>query len=186
MSGKEKRRINVPALFATCLYIGKIPVMPGTLGALLVYPVYLLILCMSNDVDVVVSALSYIIALIIVPSLWSISDYSNAINQQDHRSIIIDEFIGQSIALMFAIHYIAQMELFTCTHFYCQSEHVAFFVSFVLFRYFDIAKPLGIRWLERKVQNSIGVIIDDIVAALYSGAVMITFYWVYGFISTYI
>lgn len=40
--------------------------------------------------------------------------------------------------------------------------------AFVLFRLFDIVKPPPIRWLDARIKNGIGVMIDDLVAAFYT------------------
>jgi len=40
-------------------------------------------------------------------------------------------------------------------------------LGFGLFRFFDIVKPLGIRWIE-KAPGGIGIVMDDVVAALYA------------------
>jgi phosphatidylglycerophosphatase A len=41
-------------------------------------------------------------------------------------------------------------------------------VAFVLFRFFDIYKPWPIRQLDRKVSGGFGIMIDDIVAAVFT------------------
>ena len=41
-------------------------------------------------------------------------------------------------------------------------------ISFVFFRYFDIAKTWPIHSLEKKLKNAFGIMIDDIGAALYA------------------
>jgi phosphatidylglycerophosphatase A len=43
--------------------------------------------------------------------------------------------------------------------------------AFVLFRFFDIVKPLGIRQLE-KISNGWGVMMDDILAGVYANIVL--------------
>jgi phosphatidylglycerophosphatase A len=44
--------------------------------------------------------------------------------------------------------------------------------AFLAFRFFDIAKPWPISWLESRVKGGLGVMIDDVVAALYAAAVL--------------
>ncbi len=41
-------------------------------------------------------------------------------------------------------------------------------LAFVLFRFFDIVKPFPIRWVERRFKNGFGVMIDDVVAAIFA------------------
>ena len=49
------------------------------------------------------------------------------------------------------------------------------FVSFVLFRIFDILKPYPINKIDAEMKNGLGVVLDDIVAGIYSAGVLIIF-----------
>ena len=53
----------------------------------------------------------------------------------------------------FLIHYILELELL---------------LAFILFRIFDILKPLPINIIDKKIKNGLGVMLDDIVAAIYA------------------
>ncbi|GGE63397.1 MAG TPA: phosphatidylglycerophosphatase A [Paenalcaligenes hominis] len=44
--------------------------------------------------------------------------------------------------------------------------------AFVSFRFFDVIKPTPIRWFDQRVGGGFGVMLDDIIAALYSLLVM--------------
>jgi len=39
-------------------------------------------------------------------------------------------------------------------------------LGFVLFRVFDIAKPWPIRWVDRRVTGGLGIMLDDLIAAI--------------------
>ena len=41
--------------------------------------------------------------------------------------------------------------------------------GFVLFRFFDILKPWPSRWIDTKVQGGFGIMLDDVLAAIYAG-----------------
>jgi hypothetical protein len=43
---------------------------------------------------------------------------------------------------------------------------IFYFVSFVLFRLFDITKPLFIGWVDRRMTNAFGVMLDDVLAGV--------------------
>ena len=75
----------------------------------------------------------------------------DANKKSDPKEIVIDEFIGQSLVLVF-IPLLWQI----------------YILGFVLFRFFDIYKPFPINFIEKKYQNAFGVIFDDIIAAFYS------------------
>lgn len=66
----------------------------------------------------------------------------------DGGPIVVDEAIGQSIALLFVPHTL-----------------VAFGAAFFLFRVFDVWKPLGAREIQ-KLPGGYGVVADDIIAGL--------------------
>ena len=46
---------------------------------------------------------------------------------------------------------------------------------FILFRYFDIKKPFPINFFDKKFKNSLGVILDDVLAGLYVVLTLIIF-----------
>ena len=73
---------------------------------------------------------------------------------KDHNRVVIDEVAGMCITLLFIpveIKYVA--------------------LGLVLFRFFDIVKPLGIRKLE-KWPGGWGVMADDVLAGIYANVVM--------------
>lgn len=73
---------------------------------------------------------------------------------QDSPKFVIDEIAGMLISLMF-------------TPFAWKTALIAF----VLFRFFDILKPFGIRSLE-KVPGGWGVMLDDILAGIYANILL--------------
>ena len=78
---------------------------------------------------------------------------------------MIDEFIGQSIPVLTIYNFIDKNNL----------NHFIFFtlISFILFRIFDILKPYPINKIDRDMKNGFGVILDDIVAGLYSAIILL-------------
>ncbi|MEK7330184.1 MAG: phosphatidylglycerophosphatase A [Candidatus Eisenbacteria bacterium] len=66
----------------------------------------------------------------------------------DARPIVVDEAVGQSLALLFVPHTVP-----------------AFAAAFVLFRIFDVWKPLGAREIQR-LPGGLGVVADDVIAGL--------------------
>ena len=66
----------------------------------------------------------------------------------DAKPIIADEVVGQSLALLRVEH-----------------NPVAFLASFVLFRIFDVWKPLGARQAQR-LPGGLGVVVDDVIAGI--------------------
>ena len=50
------------------------------------------------------------------------------------------------------------------------------FLSFILFRFFDIVKPFPINIVDKKMKNGLGVMLDDIIAGIYSTIVIYIIY----------
>ncbi|OOF53672.1 phosphatidylglycerophosphatase A family protein [Rodentibacter trehalosifermentans] len=74
----------------------------------------------------------------------------------DHGSIVWDEFVGVFIVLA-AIPTLSLPWILT---------------AFGLFRFFDILKPFPIRFFDKKLESGFGIMIDDVLAAIYGVAVI--------------
>jgi phosphatidylglycerophosphatase A len=77
----------------------------------------------------------------------------------DAHPIVIDEVVGQSIALLFAPHNVW-----------------AFAASLVLFRIFDVWKPLGANQAQ-KLPGGWGIVADDVIAGLTACGVLQVGLW---------
>ena len=49
-------------------------------------------------------------------------------------------------------------------------------LSFILFRFFDILKPFPINIVDKKIKNGVGVMLDDIIAGIYSTIIIYIIY----------
>jgi len=56
-----------------------------------------------------------------------------------------------------------------------------FFLAFFLFRFFDILKPFPINIIDKKMKNGLGVVLDDIIAGIYTSITILIFGYVYAF-----
>ena len=135
-------------LLATGFGSGLAPYAPGTMGTLV--GVVICLLCLP---------LPWPLRLLIVIALSALSIYvaqqaEKIYQKKDDQRIVIDEIIGIQIAML----PVAITVLHLC-------------VGFVLFRIFDILKPFPINNLQR-LPGGWGVVIDDVVAGIYAGAVM--------------
>jgi len=75
----------------------------------------------------------------------------------DHRSLVWDEFTGQWIALLPALH--GPWWTVVC--------------GFVLFRLFDVWKPWPIAWFDRRVKGGLGVMLDDVIAGMFAAVALL-------------
>ena len=53
-------------------------------------------------------------------------------------------------------------------------------VSFIGFRFFDILKPFPINYIDKNFKNGLGVVLDDIIAGIYTTIVLYIFIIIYG------
>ncbi|MDB4927140.1 phosphatidylglycerophosphatase A [Mucilaginibacter sp.] len=95
---------------------------------------------------------------VIALGIWS-GNKVEPIWGKDHNRVVIDEVAGMFISLLFVpvtLHYIL--------------------IAFVLFRFFDILKPLFIKRLEL-LPGGWGVMMDDILAGVYANIILQTVVW---------
>lgn len=85
------------------------------------------------------------------------------LNKSDPPEVIWDEFTAIPIVFIFCLEDLNLESLNRCLLFLC--------VGFILFRIFDIAKPIGIQKLQ-SLPNGLGVMIDDLAAALVSACLL--------------
>ncbi|HKL52871.1 MAG TPA: phosphatidylglycerophosphatase A [Wenzhouxiangellaceae bacterium] len=80
---------------------------------------------------------------------------SKRLGVHDHGGIVWDEFVGIWLLLVLVpFHW------------------TWWLAAFLAFRFFDVAKPWPIGWLDRRVHGGFGIMLDDLIAALYAAAVL--------------
>ena len=137
----------------TLFGIGHIKYAPGTVASFVTCLIYYpLILIKINFIYLLI-----IFLILLIYSIILIDKLSHHFKEKDPKEIVIDEFIGQSIPLIFMSEYIISSK-----------NPLLFFLAFFLFRFFDILKPFPISLIDKKIKNSFGVILDDIIAGIYS------------------
>lgn len=142
-------------LIATSFGAGFSPVAPGTMGALVAILVwYILSLCMAYST--LQWTLAGLIVVFTIIGVWS-ATVSERYWGEDPSKVVIDETVGEWIALL-AVP---------------AGQHWAYVVAaFVLFRFFDIFKPLGVRSMEN-LKGGYGIMADDILSGVYAAVVML-------------
>ena len=97
-------------------------------------------------------------------SLLSIQIYLKTYGDKDHQSIVIDEFLGQYVAL------------FSIPLFELENNFINISIIFLLFRFFDISK-VGLRRIE-KIPGVFGILFDDIIGGIYTiSVIFLLFLW---------
>lgn len=138
---------TVILFFATGAGTGYFPWFPGTAGSLVAIPLSLAL----NQIAVKSFSLSLLtLAGFVVVATWFCQKGGEILHEKDSRKIVIDEIAG-----------------FLCANFLSPAGLKSTAAAFILFRFFDIIKVFPARRAE-KVQGGVGVILDDLVAALYT------------------
>ena len=131
---------------------GLAPVAPGTIGSLPGMLLFWLTMGYGPYVQLGVAA------GLIVAGIWICGESARRIGVHDHGGIVWDEIAGMYVTLMVA-----------------PVSVVGWALAFVLFRFMDIVKPWPIRDLDHRIEGGLGIMLDDLVAALYA-AVLLGFY----------
>ena len=144
---KKYLKLTNPIHFlAVGLGSGLSPIMPGTMGSLMAIPLWLLFWGLQP-------ALYWVFILVaFVFGCYLCQKTSDDTHTHDSGHIVWDEFVGMWITLYF----IPQFSILWVT------------IAFVAFRLFDMAKPWPIRWFDKRVQGGFGIMVDDVIAAIFS------------------
>lgn len=151
----------LPMLVGTGFGSGFSPWAPGTAGALLATLVWFgLSACLPGTYVLWTTVL--LILLFTGAGVWA-AGRLEAWWGEDPSRVVVDEMVGVWLSLLAA-----------------PAGHLWYGVgAFALFRLFDIAKPLGIRRMER-LGGGVGVMADDILAGVYGFILLILVRWLAG------
>jgi phosphatidylglycerophosphatase A len=133
---------------------GLAPFAPGTVGSL---PGVLLAWLML-DMGIYFQ-LGVAVALSLA-GIWICGESARRIGVHDHGGIVWDEICGMYITLLLA-----------------PPTVLGFALAFGLFRFFDIVKPWPIRDLDHRLGGGLGIMLDDLVAALYALILLVLYGW---------
>ena len=128
---------------------GLAPKAPGTFGTLAAIPVYLALANTSSEIYLSITILLFILGI------YFCQFTADAVGVHDHPGIVWDEIVGFLVTMSFV-----KCSLISVT------------AGFLLFRFFDILKPWPIAWLDKKVQGGFGIMLDDLLAAIFSAALL--------------
>ena len=156
---------NINFLFVTLFGIGKLKKIPGSYASLAT-TIFLFFLFHILNLSPNIILIGVIIIFII--SLYAVNVFIKDLDNKDPKEVVIDEFIGQSIPIcLYEIAHEVTKETNQVLTFY--------FIMFILFRIFDIAKPYPVSYYDKNFKNSFGVIMDDVCAGLYVVAVLVLY-----------
>ena len=137
-------------------YISKIPGTFTSLSTLVILYILFEVLQFNN--------LNYILILysiIFFYSFYAVMDSEMEFDNKDPRQIVIDEVLGQAMPLILIV-YLSSKNLINIP------VEIYYLLSFILFRFFDIIKPFPVSYFDKQHKNFFGIIMDDIMAGLYT------------------
>ena len=149
--------MRLARLIVTFFYIGYAKIAPGSVASLVTTLIfYLFAKHLNYNLFIIIILMTTALAF------FAVSVYTYKLLEKDRNEIVIDEVIGQSIALSPLL-------------FFEQTNPPQFFmcvISLLFFRFFDIVKPFPIKNFD-KMNNTFGVIFDDILAGIFSALFLI-------------
>tara|TARA_Y100000996_G_scaffold119225_1_gene89047 strand:+ start:321 stop:794 length:474 start_codon:yes stop_codon:yes gene_type:complete len=147
-------------IFVSLFYSGYVKKWPGTFASLLSI-VFLFPIIKLNIISIEIFILVFI--LIFILSLFFINKFSQLSKTHDSGIIVIDEFLG--IYLIFIFY----------DFIYFINSYLTIFLIFILFRFFDILKIFPANIIDKRMKNSLGVLLDDLIAAVYTITILYLF-----------
>ncbi len=135
--------------FSELYPIGQFKYAPGTTASLFTCIIFFYL---NTYFQIEIIILIFFVVFFI--SLLSIQNYLKLYGNKDHQSIVIDEFLGQYVAL------------FSIPLFELENNIINISIIFLLFRFFDISK-IGLRSIE-KIPGTFGILFDDIIGGIYT------------------
>lgn len=131
---------------------------PGTWGTLagLMLSILLWNITQSNLFFIFLTVISFIFGCYLCQKT------SNDLGVHDDGRIVWDEIVA--IFLMFT--------------FLPEYNWFAYILTFISFRIFDILKPYPIRYFDEKLESGLGIMVDDILAAIFALISLYIIYWI--------
>lgn len=140
--------------FALGFGSGLAPKAPGTLGTLVGLPLFWLISSYTLQTQLLIMTALFLIGI------YFCDKTGRDLGMADHGAIVWDEIV----AIMLVLTITPPTVFF-------------WFIAFLLFRLFDIWKPYPICYADAKLKNGFGVMLDDLLAAIYAILVMQFIVW---------
>lgn len=122
---------------------GLMPIAPGTWGTLAAIPIYCLMMSFSPIAYLSLTALFFILGV------WVSDKVSMELGEHDFSGIVWDEVVGYLLTMACA-----------------PAGWQWMLAGFILFRIFDIAKPWPISLADKHVKGGLGIMLDDVLAAI--------------------
>jgi len=128
---------------------GLSPIAPGTFGTLVAVPIAYALTLLPLPVAAVA------VGVFILGGIWLCGESARRLDCHDHPGIVWDEIAAFALLGLFL-----------------PAGWIWLAPAFVAFRFFDIVKPWPIRDLDHRLGGGLGIMLDDLMAAVYAGLVI--------------
>lgn len=146
---------------ATWFGCGRAPFASGTVGSFAALPFAWLIQYFLGY-----SGLFFAAWLMFFAGLWASEQFIRHMNKgSDPKEVVIDEVSGQWLTLCIV-----------------PPSLIGYALGFLVFRIFDVFKPWPVSWADRKLHGGMGIMLDDMLAGMYSMMVMALLMHYFGFL----
>ena len=124
---------------------GLSPFAPGTFGTLAAIPVFIYLSKLEPEFYIAITVVLFVMGI-------GLCAYTTRVlGVHDHSGIVWDEIVGYLLTMVML-----------------PANIVTICLGFVLFRLFDIWKPWPICVLDRSIHGGLGIMLDDVAAAIYA------------------
>ena len=133
---------------------GLSPIAPGTCGTIIAIPIYLLLSFYSWPVYLALTCAAFFLGVVVSDIV------SRDLGEHDYKGIVWDEVVGY-LLVMFMV----------------PKGGISMALGFILFRLFDIWKPQPIRWVDKRIHGGLGIMLDDVLAAVPAWVILQLFFY---------
>ena len=151
------KKINV--LISTFFGYGYLTKIPGTVASavttIFIYIAYEILDYTNLKFSIV------LFTILFFYSFYAVRDAESEFEKKDPGQIVVDEVLGQWMPLIFLLYLNQSGKISIQVEYY-------YIISFFSFRFFDILKPFPVSYFDKNHKNYFGIIMDDIMAGLYS------------------
>ena len=144
---------NFSLFFCTGFGVGFFPFFPGTIASFIILPVIWFV-----KTNFSLEILIFCVTIYFVLSLFLLKILLFNYKDKDPKYVVCDEYIGQTLALIF-----------------CNEKILDYLLAFFLFRVLDISKPFPISYFDNQKSIS-SVLIDDVIAGLIVAIIFFIYY----------
>lgn len=146
--------VMISRFVATGAFVGNSPYMPGTFGTLWGIAIAWFTSCLSPLWQVV------IILAVTAVAMVTAGVTAKEAGIKDPSSIVCDEIAGTLVGF-----FMVPFTIFNALS------------VFIIFRFFDILKPYPINLIDKRVEGGLGIVLDDIVAGLFTAIIIHSILW---------